>query len=50
MFKKDRNKWRWGFTQSSENWNGRIAMISFLIILIIEIISKQNILVILKII
>nr|YP_010337305.1 CAB/ELIP/HLIP superfamily protein [Pulvinaster venetus]UNJ16890.1 CAB/ELIP/HLIP superfamily protein [Pulvinaster venetus] len=49
MFKKNRNEWNWGFTSSAENWNGRISMISFMIILIIELIFQQNILNMLKI-
>nr|YP_009402648.1 hypothetical protein [Compsopogon caeruleus]ARX96006.1 hypothetical protein [Compsopogon caeruleus] len=49
MTNKHRNQWYWGFTNSAENWNGRISMISFLVILIIEIVSRQNILTILKI-
>nr|YP_009369825.1 conserved hypothetical plastid protein [Boldia erythrosiphon]ARO90513.1 conserved hypothetical plastid protein [Boldia erythrosiphon] len=49
MFKKDQNRWKWGFNQSAENWNGRIAMIAFIIILVIELITRQNILVMLRI-
>lgn len=33
---------KWGFTQFSEKINGRIAMTSFLIIFIIELITKQK--------
>lgn len=33
---------KWGFTQFSEKINGRIAMISFLIIFIIELITKEK--------
>jgi hypothetical protein len=34
---------KWGFTQYSEKVNGRIAMISFLLVFTIEVITKQNI-------
>lgn len=33
---------KWGFTQFSEKINGRIAMTSFLIIFVIELITKQK--------
>jgi hypothetical protein len=33
---------KWGFTQYSEKINGRIAMLSFIILFIIELITKQN--------
>ncbi len=33
---------KWGFTQFSEKINGRIAMISFVLLFIIELITKQN--------
>nr|QUE28864.1 Ycf17 [Porphyropsis coccinea] len=33
-----------GFTDNSEKWNGRIAMISFVIIIIIEILKNEPIL------
>lgn len=37
MFNNLRNQWIWGFTYGAENWNGRLAMLSFIIILFIEL-------------
>jgi len=36
--------WNWGFTNSAENWNGRLAMLGFLFTLIIEFISRKGVL------
>jgi len=36
--------WTWGFTNSAENWNGRLAMLGFLFTLIIEFISGKGVL------
>lgn len=36
--------WVWGFTKSSENWNGRIAMLGFLLTLIVEATSGKGVL------
>lgn len=41
---------KWGFTQFSEKINGRIAMTSFLIIFIIELITKQKLIDLMKLI
>nr|YP_010197282.1 hypothetical protein LK098_pgp004 [Crassiphycus crassissimus]UAD85086.1 hypothetical protein [Crassiphycus crassissimus] len=30
------NRWIWGFSIGSESWNGRLAMISFVIVFAIE--------------
>jgi len=49
MNKKNKEKISIGFTKSSENWNGRIAMISFIIIVITELLTQQPILTLLKI-
>nr|QUE29759.1 Ycf17 [Erythrotrichia carnea] len=38
-----------GFTRDSETWNGRIAMISFSVIIIIELLTQQPILELLKV-
>jgi hypothetical protein len=35
--------WIWGFTTSSENWNGRLAMLGFLLTLIIEITTGKGV-------
>nr|YP_009297481.1 CAB/ELIP/HLIP superfamily protein [Erythrotrichia carnea]AOM66824.1 CAB/ELIP/HLIP superfamily protein [Erythrotrichia carnea] len=37
-----------GFTKDSETWNGRVAMISFTLIVVIEIIAQKPILVLLN--
>jgi hypothetical protein len=44
--KLDRNfsPWIWGFTSSSENWNGRLAMIGFFLAIIIESATGKGIL------
>jgi len=34
---KEEKKWNWGFTKSSEKWNGRIAMIGFIVLVFVEI-------------
>jgi hypothetical protein len=44
MKKNNYNIWSWGFTKGAENWNGRLAMIGFLAILITEIITKKSVL------
>jgi hypothetical protein len=38
----DRNAARPGFTPQSENWNGRLAMIGFLSVVLIEAFSGQG--------
>ena len=44
MHHKDRNIWTWGFTSGAENWNGHLAKIGIKFILIIELVTKKNIL------
>ncbi|MBW4550474.1 MAG: high light inducible protein [Aphanocapsa sp. GSE-SYN-MK-11-07L] len=39
---EDRNGWRWGFSRQAESWNGRLAMIGFVSILLIEVFSGQG--------
>ena len=39
---------KWGFTRFSEKINGRIAMISFILVFSIELITKQNLIDLLK--
>nr|YP_009244360.1 CAB/ELIP/HLIP superfamily protein [Gelidium vagum]AMK96602.1 CAB/ELIP/HLIP superfamily protein [Gelidium vagum] len=39
-----RNQWIWGFSLGAENWNGRLAMISFVIIFIVELSFSVSIL------
>ena len=41
--------WKPGFTTSSETWNGRLAMVGFLLLLLIELLTGENIIKILKI-
>jgi len=36
--------WEWGFTHSAEIWNGRIAMIAILVILMLETVTGRGIL------
>lgn len=42
--KENRNHWVWGFTPQAENWNGRLAMIGFVSVLLIELFSGQDVL------
>jgi protoporphyrin/coproporphyrin ferrochelatase len=30
-------RWSWGWTQSAETWNGRIAMLAIVVVLILEV-------------
>nr|YP_009243961.1 CAB/ELIP/HLIP superfamily protein [Sporolithon durum]AMK96203.1 CAB/ELIP/HLIP superfamily protein [Sporolithon durum] len=39
-----RNRWIWGFTQGAENWNGRLAMLAFLFIVLFELFSSTPVL------
>jgi hypothetical protein len=41
---ENRNSWIWGFTPQAENWNGRLAMIGFVSVLVIELFSSQGVL------
>ncbi|MGG6296151.1 chlorophyll a/b-binding protein [Leptolyngbya sp. AN02str] len=34
--------WRWGFVPSAEIWNGRLAMIGFLVAVLIEVSTDQG--------
>eukprot|EP00803_Ostreobium_quekettii_P000914 evm.model.scf_621EXC.2 EVM.evm.TU.scf_621EXC.2 scf_621EXC:34609-37407(-) len=36
--------WKWGFTQSAELWNGRLAMVALAMILVMETSSGQGVL------
>jgi ferrochelatase len=36
--------WQWGWTKSAETWNGRIAMLSIIIILLLEVTTGQGVL------
>jgi protoporphyrin/coproporphyrin ferrochelatase len=36
--------WRWGWTRSAETWNGRIAMLSIIIILLLEVTTGRGVL------
>jgi hypothetical protein len=40
----DRNAWIWGFTSQSESWNGRLAMLGFASVILIEALSDQGVL------
>ncbi|MEO0970097.1 MAG: chlorophyll a/b-binding protein [Cyanobacteria bacterium J06639_18] len=39
---EERNAWRWGFTPQAEIWNGRLAMIGFIAVTLIEVFSGQG--------
>lgn len=39
---ENRNAWRWGFTPQAEIWNGRLAMIGFLAVILIEVFSGEG--------
>ncbi len=43
MNKGLRNQWIWGFTYGAENWNGRLAMLSFVSIFLFELLTSQPI-------
>lgn len=36
--------WEWGWTKSAETWNGRVAMLAFLMLLALEVTSGEGIL------
>jgi Chlorophyll A-B binding protein len=40
----NRNSWNWGFTSQAEIWNGRIAMIGFMAMLLTELLANQGVL------
>ena len=39
---ENRNAWRWGFTPQAEIWNGRLAMIGFLTVTLIEVFTGEG--------
>jgi hypothetical protein len=39
----DRNEWVWGFTPQAEIWNGRLAMLGFSSILVIQYLFRLGI-------
>lgn len=41
---EDRNAIRFGFTPQAEIWNGRLAMLGFVIAISIELFSNQGVL------
>jgi protoporphyrin/coproporphyrin ferrochelatase len=36
--------WEWGFTKSAETWNGRLAMVAIIVILLLEVTTGQSVL------
>ena len=36
--------WEWGWTKSAEIWNGRVAMVFFLMLLVVEAITDEGVL------
>ena len=41
---ENRNGWKWGFTPQAEIWNGRLAMIGFLAVILIEVFTGEGVL------
>ncbi|ASN78827.1 Ycf17 (chloroplast) [Porphyra umbilicalis] len=39
-----KNLWFWGFTDSAETWNGRLAMIGFITVVFIELVTSKGLL------
>ncbi len=37
-------QWSWGWTQSAETWNSRIAMLAIVVVLLLEVITGQGVL------
>ena len=35
-------QWSWGWTQSAETWNGRIAMLAIVVVLILEVREQES--------
>lgn len=44
MVNSRRNQWIWGFNFGAENWNGRLAMLAFVIIFVLEFFTSEPIL------
>nr|YP_010925884.1 CAB/ELIP/HLIP superfamily protein [Neoporphyra seriata]WKD84116.1 CAB/ELIP/HLIP superfamily protein [Neoporphyra seriata] len=40
----EKNTWLWGFTDSAETWNGRFAMIGFIAVVFIELVTRRGLL------
>jgi hypothetical protein len=40
----DRNEWVWGFTPQAEIWNGRLAMLGFSSVLLIQSLFRLGVL------
>ena len=36
--------WQWGWTKSAETWNGRIAMLALVVILLLEVTTGRGVL------
>nr|YP_007878166.1 CAB/ELIP/HLIP superfamily protein [Calliarthron tuberculosum]AGA63777.1 CAB/ELIP/HLIP superfamily protein [Calliarthron tuberculosum] len=47
MYNNLRNQWIWGFTYGAENWNGRLAMLAFFIIFMLEFVTSEPIILLL---
>lgn len=41
---ENRNDFKFGLTPQAENWNGRFAMIGFLAVVLIELLTGQGVL------
>jgi Chlorophyll A-B binding protein len=44
MISIDRNGWAWGFTPQAEIWNGRLAMLGFSSVLLIQSLFRLGVL------
>ena len=36
--------WKWGWTKSAEMWNGRIAMLAIVLLVLLEVTTGQGVL------
>ena len=43
MYNNLRNQWIWGFTYGAENWNGRLAMVAFVLIFVFELYTSYSV-------
>ena len=44
IMEENPNGWKYGFNISAESWNGRLAMIGFVSVILIELLSGQGVL------
>lgn len=41
--KISKNQWVWGFSRAAEKWNGRLAMLAFMIVMLFESLTSLSI-------